>query len=156
MRVKGRTMVPDRIERELMLRHPVERVWQALTTAEGLAGWFGSAAEIDLRPGGRLWMRWESLDVEAEATVTVVEPPHRFGYRWGIDGLLPDDPHRNDVVFTLSPTADGTRLRVVESGFDQVVEDVGRAAHKDNSEGWDSELADLVAYLDSAGDGATA
>ena len=44
--------IPDRIERTLELAHPVERVWDALTSAEGLGGWFGTSAEVDLRPGG--------------------------------------------------------------------------------------------------------
>jgi uncharacterized protein YndB with AHSA1/START domain len=143
-------MVPDQIEREMVLRHPVERVWKALTTAEGLAGWFGSHAEIDLRPGGQLHLRWEQPSMENDATVTVVEPPERFGFRWEIQGLPPDDPRRTEVVFTLSAVAEGTRLRVVESGFAQAAEDVARQAHKGNSEGWDAELADLVAYLDGA------
>lgn len=143
-------MVPDQIEREIVLRHPVERVWQALTTAAGLAGWFGSHAEIDLRPGGQLRLRWEEYNAEGDATITVVEPPGRFGFRWGIDGLPPDDPRRTEVVFTLTAVAEGTRLRVVESGFAQVAEDLARQAHKGNSEGWDAELADLVAYLDGA------
>lgn len=141
-------MVPDSIEREIVLKHPVERVWTALTTAEGLAGWFGSAAEIELRPGGRAWFRWEEQDAEGDATITVVEPPRRFGFRWEIDGLPPDDPRRTEVTFTLTPTADGTRLQLVETGFAQLTDDLGNAAHKGNSEGWDIELADLVAYLD--------
>lgn len=144
-------MVPDKIEREVLLSHPVERVWQALTTAEGLAGWFGSAAEIDLRPGGRLWLRWESLQAEVEATVTVVEPPNRLGFRWSIDGLPAEHPHRNEVEFTLTPSDRGTVVRVVESGFAEVAADIGRVAHKSHSDGWDSELADLVAYLDRDG-----
>jgi uncharacterized protein YndB with AHSA1/START domain len=145
-------MLPNRIERELILRHPVERVWQALTTAEGLAGWFGTAAEVDLRPGGRLWMRWEPHDVEDEAIVTVVEPPHRFAFRWRMLGMPPDHPHRNEVVFTLTPIPDGTRLTMVESGYAQVAEDIGRAAYEDNCQGWDSELGELVAYLNQSRD----
>ena len=43
---------PDRIERTLELAHPPATVWAALTTAEGLAAWFGDEADIDLRPGG--------------------------------------------------------------------------------------------------------
>lgn len=143
-------MVTDRIERELVLRHPVERVWQALTTATGLGGWFGSAAEIDLRPGGRAWFRWEELGEEGEATITVVDPPRRFGFRWDIQGLPADDPRRTEVVFTLTPAAEGTRLQLVETGFAQVAEELAQAAYKSNSEGWDAELADLVAYLDAS------
>src|SRR5579859_3048552 len=43
---------PDRIERTVELAHPPGRVWAALTTAEGLAAWFGNEVTIDLRPGG--------------------------------------------------------------------------------------------------------
>jgi uncharacterized protein YndB with AHSA1/START domain len=43
---------PDRIERTVDVAHPPEKVWAALTTAEGLSAWFGNEAEIDLRPGG--------------------------------------------------------------------------------------------------------
>jgi uncharacterized protein YndB with AHSA1/START domain len=42
---------PDRIERTVELAHPPGAVWAALTTAEGLAAWFGDEAAIDLRPG---------------------------------------------------------------------------------------------------------
>ena len=41
---------PDRIERTMELAHPPAKVWAALTTAEGLAAWFGEEAAIDLRP----------------------------------------------------------------------------------------------------------
>ncbi|MFG1997447.1 SRPBCC domain-containing protein [Actinoplanes sp. NPDC048988] len=40
---------PDRIERTLELAQPPERVWAALTTADGLGTWFGNSAEVDLR-----------------------------------------------------------------------------------------------------------
>ncbi len=43
----------DRIEREIHLRAPVERVWQVITEPRYVAQWFGQKAEIDLRPGGR-------------------------------------------------------------------------------------------------------
>src|ERR1700691_4043378 len=39
---------PDRIERTVELAHSPARVWAALTTAEGLAAWFGDEATIDL------------------------------------------------------------------------------------------------------------
>jgi uncharacterized protein YndB with AHSA1/START domain len=143
-------VVPDKIERELVLKHPIDRVWTALTTAEGLAGWFGSTAEIDLRPGGRLFLRWDELGAEGTATVETVEPPHRFSFWWGIEGLPDDDPRRTLVEFTLTAVEEGTLLRLVESGFAQVEEEIGRAAQAGNTEGWDSELGDLVAYLDAA------
>ncbi|WP_336216056.1 SRPBCC domain-containing protein [Nonomuraea sp. LPB2021202275-12-8] len=143
-------MVSGTIEREVVLRHPIERVWAALITAEELSRWFGSVAEIDLRPGGRAYFRWEDLGQESVATITVVDPPHRFAFRWGIEGLPGNDAPQTVVEFTLEQVPDGTRLRLVESGFAQAADDVARSAHKANSQGWDAELVDLGAYLDAA------
>jgi hypothetical protein len=41
--------IPDRIERTVCTERPLERVWTAITTAEGLGTWFAHSAEIDLR-----------------------------------------------------------------------------------------------------------
>lgn len=143
-------MVSDTIERVVVLRHPIERVWATLTTAEGLSGWFGSVAEIDLRPGGRVFFRWDDLDDESTATITVVDPPYRFAFRWAMEGLPQDSAPQTFVEFTLEPVTEGTRLCLVESGFAQAAVDMARSAHKTNSQGWDAELADLEAYLDAA------
>lgn len=143
-------MIPDRIERERVLRHPVERVWAALTTAEGLSQWFGSVAEIDLRPGGRAYFRWEDLDDESVATITTVEPPHRLAFSWPMEGWPEGEAPQTLVTLTLEPVAGGTRLRLVESGFAQAPDDVSRSAHEANSQGWTTELGDLESYLDAA------
>jgi uncharacterized protein YndB with AHSA1/START domain len=140
---------PDRIERTVQVAHPPQKVWAALTTAEGLAAWFGNQAEIDLRPGGRARMTWTSGHV-ADMRVERVEEPSVFGFTWGIAGLPDDDPRRTYVEFTLEPAGAGTRLTVVESGFAQLPDDAYRAAYDGNTDGWAKELAELVAYLDAA------
>ena len=140
---------PDRIERTVELAHPPGKVWAALTTPEGLASWFGQQATIDLRPGGAARMRWTdgfTVDMRVER----VEEPTLFGFTWQIYGLPEDDPRRTYVEFTLEPTGTGTRLRVVESGFAQLPEDAHRKAHDGNTEGWTSELGELVDYLGAA------
>ena len=140
---------PDRIERIVELPHPPSMVWAALTTAEGLAAWFGNQAGIDLRPGGPAWMKWTD-GAAADMRVERVEEPAVFGFTWRIYGLPEDDPRRTYVEFTLEPTDTGTRLTVVESGFAQLPEDSYRKAYDGNSQGWKSELGELAAYLDAA------
>jgi uncharacterized protein YndB with AHSA1/START domain len=141
---------PDRIERTVELAHPPARVWAALTTAEGLGAWFGDEATIDLRPGGAARMRWNEEGFTAEMRVERVEEPVVFGFTWGIYGLPAGDARRTYVEFTLEPAGAGTRLRVVESGFAQLPEDVYRKAYDGNTEGWAKELGELAAYLDAA------
>ena len=139
---------PDRIERTLQLAHPPERVWAALTTAEGLGTWFGNRAEVDLRIGGEVKLAWDSGD-SATLTIERLEPPRVFAYTWRIYGLPEDDPRRTHVEFTLAATSTGTTLTMVETGFAQLP-DLGdhTVAYKGNIEGWTSELGELVAYLD--------
>lgn len=141
---------PDRIERTVELAHPPAAVWAALTTAEGLAAWFGDAAEIDLRPGGAARMSWAAEGFTAQLRVERVEEPRVFGFTWGIYGLPEDDPRRTYVEFTLAPAGPGTRLTVVESGFAQLPEDLHRKAFDGNTEGWRKELGELARYLDAA------
>ena len=140
---------PDRIERTVRIGRPPDQVWAALTTAEGLAAWFGNEATIDLRPGGSARMRWTGGET-AEMRVERVEEPRVFGFTWHIVGLPEDDPRRTYVEFTLEPSGSGTRLTVVESGFAQLPEDAYRKAYDGNTQGWASELGELVAYLDAA------
>jgi uncharacterized protein YndB with AHSA1/START domain len=140
---------PDRIERTMELAHPPVKVWSALTTAEGLSAWFGQEAGIDLRPGGQAWMKWDNGH-RAEMRVERVEEPAVFGFTWHIYGLPDEDPRRTYVEFTLEPAGAGTRLTVVESGFAQLPEDAYRVAFDGNSQGWPSELGELVSYLDAA------
>ena len=140
---------PDRIERTVELAHPPEQVWAALTTADGLASWFGNQAGIELQPGGEAWMTWDhgfSVDMRVER----VHEPEVFGFTWPIFGLAKEDPRRTYVEFTLEPTPTGTRLTVVETGFAQLPPDAFRSAYDGNADGWASELAELVSYLDTA------
>jgi uncharacterized protein YndB with AHSA1/START domain len=138
---------PDRIERTVELAARPERVWAALTTAEGLGAWFGDEAAIDLRPGGVAWMTWAgryTVDMRVER----VEEPTVFGFTWQISGLPEDDPRRTYVEFTLEPAGTGTRLRVVETGFAQLPDDVYRTEYDGHTKGWQSELGELAGYLD--------
>jgi hypothetical protein len=73
-----------------------------------------------------------------------------FGFTWHIYGLPDDDPRRTYVEFTLEPAGAGTRLTVVESGFAQLPEGAYRKAFEANTQGWGSELGELVDYLDAA------
>jgi uncharacterized protein YndB with AHSA1/START domain len=140
---------PDRIERTVEIAHPPATVWAALTTAEGLSAWFGHEATIDLRPGGSAQMRFDNGSTVV-MRVERVEEPTLFSYTWQIYGLPEEDPRRTYVEFTLEPAGAGTRLTVVESGFAQLPDDAYRAAYHANTQGWASELGELVDYLDAA------
>ena len=145
-------MTPDRIERETLIAAPVERVWELVTAPEHVGTWFGDAgAEIDLRPGGAMALRWEEHGT-VRARVERVEAPRVFAYRWA--SRMEAEPAAGAstlVEFFLEPDARGTLLRVVESGFaalDVPADEQERKA-KGNGDGWDHELRDLADYARS-------
>lgn len=140
---------PDRIERTLEVAHAPSEVWAALTTAEGLGTWFGNEASIDLRPGGSAWMTWNEGH-RANLRVERVEEPSVFGFTWNTDELSEDDPRRTYVEFTLEAVGAGTRLTVVETGFAQLPDDLHQKEYDGHTQGWKSELGELVEYLDAA------
>jgi uncharacterized protein YndB with AHSA1/START domain len=131
------------IERETMIAAPVERVWSLLTEAEHVGDWFCDAgAEIDLRPGGAMVLRWTEHGT-THARVVDVEPHRRFSYRWAAEAESEQIEGNSTLVeFTLDPTDEGTRLRVVESGFEDlaVTDEQRRARVEDNTEGWEIQL----------------
>ena len=145
-------MVHDHIERETVIEAPVERVWQLITEAEHVGRWFGDAgAEIDLRPGGDMVIHWAEHGT-SHGRVVELEPHTRFSYRWAPfkdpAGGDPVEGNSTLIEFTLASEGDGTRLRVVESGFAALAtSDEQRVKnHAGNVKGWGAELADLAEY----------
>jgi uncharacterized protein YndB with AHSA1/START domain len=145
-------VMTDHIERETVINAPVERVWALITEAEHLGRWFGDAgAEIDLRPGGALVVRWAEHGT-SRARVVAVEPHTRFSYRWAPfkdpGGEEPIEGNSTLVEFTLQPDGDGTRLRVIESGFAALAtSDAQRAKNAaGNTRGWELETDELREY----------
>ena len=145
-------MANDRIEREITIAAPVERVWSVLTEAEHIGGWFADAgAEIDLRPGGELVMRWQEHGV-SRARVEAVEPPHRFAYRWTAHHAQGEEPAEGNstlVEFTLTPEDGATRLRVVETGFAALATtpEQRQGNYQENVGGWKQMLPRLEEYV---------
>lgn len=137
----------DEIRRELLVEAPIERVWEALTSADELAQWFGDSAEIDLRPGGRARFGWSEFNSVSECIVETVERPSRFSFRWEAVKDTPVEELSTLVEFTLRPDGDATRVTMVESGFAALPEDVYQDSIDGNTSGWDAELRDLSAHL---------
>jgi uncharacterized protein YndB with AHSA1/START domain len=144
---------PDKIERQLLLKASIERVWAAITTAEGLANWFPDKVELDLRPGGEAWFTSDQYGRD-RVVIEVVDPPHRFAWTWktgledwgNLEIPVEEAPHTR-VEFTLEAVGDMTRLHFVESGFASLPADRVKKAREDNTEGWTEALAELEKYI---------
>jgi uncharacterized protein YndB with AHSA1/START domain len=141
----------DRIERDVLIAAPVERVWELITSADHVGRWFADAgAEIELRPGGMLSLSWRDHGT-FYGRVEAVDPPRRFAWRWlsAIGSRAEPTPANSTLTeFTLATEGDGTRVAVIESGFDALDMDAAErtAALASHTRGWPAELDDLVTY----------
>lgn len=142
-------MVPQRIEREVVIDAPVEVVWSVVTEPEHISGWFSDSAVLDLRPGGSMILRWNDFGT-VQGRVERVEPPHFFSFRWALDpGSDIADGNSTLVEFRLRAERESTLLTVVETGFpDLAGPDDEKQRHVDSHRrGWELELDELGAYV---------
>jgi uncharacterized protein YndB with AHSA1/START domain len=144
-------MVPQRIERDILIDAPVDIVWAVVTEPEHISGWFSDSADLELRPGGRALLHWNRYGT-VHGRVERVEPPHFFSFRWVVDrdpGADLVEANSTLVEFSLSAEGEGTRLTVVESGFrDLAGPDDEQQRHVDSHRrGWELELGELGEYV---------
>ena len=147
-------MVPDRVEREILIDAPPDVVWSVVTEAEHVGRWFSDSAAVDLRPGGELILTWDEHGA-VYWRVEKVDPPHFVSFRWlrpvqdqsGGDDLREDNSTL--VEFSLDPEGEATRLRVVESGFRELAgsEDENAKDAEEHHRGWELELDELRDYV---------
>src|SRR5207244_4347998 len=117
----------DRIEKQIILKAPVARVWRALTDATEFGAWFGFRTEGKFAPdpcvkGRTTCAGHEHLTVEI--AIERMEPERLFAYRWHPYAIDPKVDYSAEpttlVEFRLERVKEGTRLTVVESGFDKL------------------------------------
>jgi uncharacterized protein YndB with AHSA1/START domain len=134
---------PGTIALEFDLRHPPQKVWRALTDPTLLAEWLLPVLGFELTPGAAFTFKTQAYpgwDGTVNCRMLEIEPQRKLSYAWTVPFL------DTVVTFTLTPTATGTRLSVVQTGFrpDQKQESGGARY------GWKmmgQKLADLLGRL---------
>jgi uncharacterized protein YndB with AHSA1/START domain len=163
---KGAGVAADSVEREILIEASPEVVWGVITEPRQISRWFSDEADVEgrvgadgtltWRPGGRGGRRESDLIVPIR--VVEAEPFRRFSFRWNHpQGAEPDERNSALVEFSLVEEADGTRLKVVESGIDLVTHDEeGKARYlEEHGHGWGRHLGELLDYVASTAREAT-
>ena len=136
------------VRRTITINAPVEKVWAAITEPEHLVKWFPEKAELGSAgvgsTGSFTWADHGTFPVSIEQ----IDPLRSITYRWSNVSEEPLDPaHSTVFTFTLEPSDGATSLTVLETGFDTLPDPT--TALESNRGGWNSELDELVAYLES-------
>jgi len=145
----------DRIQKEITLRASKSRVWRALTDAQEFGTWFRVALDGPFTPGSAThghitYPGYEHL--KWEAVVQKIEPERLFSFTWHPFAVEPGTDYSKEVPtlveFTLEKTVTGTRLRVVELGFDKLPAHRRDTAFQRNGEGWAIQMQNIAQYLE--------
>jgi uncharacterized protein YndB with AHSA1/START domain len=149
------TTSTDRIERQIHIKAPRSKVWRSLANAESFGEWFGVALKGKRFTAGEpcegniTYPGYEHL--VWQVVVERVEPERLFSFRWHPYAVDPDVDYSGEpttlVTFELEETADGTLLRLIESGFDGIPPNRRPDAFRMNSQGWDEQMKNIDAYV---------
>jgi uncharacterized protein YndB with AHSA1/START domain len=144
----------DRIEKDVVLRAPRTRVWQALADSGAFGQWFGVELAGPFAPGARLTgrIRHEGYEhLPFEITIERMESERVLAWRWHPHSVDPDVDYSDEpttlVVFELADDPEGTRLTVVESGFDGIPLERRMTAYRGNDDGWAQQMVAIERYL---------
>src|SRR3984885_14520613 len=154
-------MSNDHIEKQVVLRAPLDRVWRAISDSQEFGQWFGVRIDGPFVAGTWVTATITGTTVDEEVAemqrphagaratwqIVAVEPPRRFAYRWppfAVDGGVDYGNEPTTLVeFILSERADGVLLSIVESGFAAIPQSRRADAFEANSGGW-AKQAELV------------
>ena len=147
-------MSENRIEKQIELKSPPARVWKALTDHKEFGQWFGCVFEGPFAvgksvPGTLNFPGFEHLQWAVD--VKVMEAPRVFAFTWHpypADASIDYSKEPPTLVeFTLHAAGSGTRLVVVESGFEKIPANRRLEAFRMNTEGWVEQLENVAKYV---------
>src|SRR5688572_27188429 len=144
----------DRIEKQVVLDASRARVWRAITDVAQFNAWFGVQLGQPFTPGAEVSGQ---ITIKAYAHVTMsiwietMEPERFFSFRWHPYAVEPGVDYSAEpttlVSFTLDEVPEGTRLTIVESGFDAIPASRRAEAFSMNDQGWTGQAENIRKFL---------
>ncbi|MBZ9936564.1 SRPBCC family protein [Mesorhizobium sp. BR1-1-16] len=163
-------MDTNEIRKQIVLKAPRERVWNAIAESGAFGTWFGVEIDGPFVAGREAVGKIVPTKVDAEVAklqepyrgtvfrirIVQIDPMHLFSFRWHPFAVDPTKDYESEpmtlVSFELADVEGGTRLTITETGFDQLPIDRRRAALEANDGGWEHQAQLVAKYLASAGE----
>jgi uncharacterized protein YndB with AHSA1/START domain len=155
----------DSIEKKILLRAPVHRVWRALSDSSEFGNWFGVKFDGPFAPDASVHGVIVPTTVNAEVAsaqkpyegmpfdikIEQMDPERMFSFRWHPYAIERDVDYSAEpttlVVFALEQVANGVMLTVTESGFDRIPLARRAKAFTANEGGWSMVVKLIEEYL---------
>ena len=158
-------MLTNRIEKTILLRAPLKRVWRAVPDSTEFGNWFGMRFNAPFAPEATMTAVIVPTTVNQEVAkmqkpyegisfaikIEQMQPERLFSFRWHPGAVEPGIDYASEpttlVVFTLEQAPDGVQLTVTESGFDQIPLARRAKAFGANEGGWTLVIKLVEEYL---------
>ena len=144
----------DRIVKQITLDAPRSRVWRALTDVSQFNAWFGVSLTKPFEPGAEISGKISIKNYEHVTMMIWIERMERerfFSFRWHPYAIEPGVDFSAEpttlVTFTLEDATGGTKLTIVESGFDAIPESRRAKAFTMNEKGWAGQAENIRKFL---------
>ncbi|WP_145044784.1 MULTISPECIES: SRPBCC family protein [Paenibacillus] len=98
--------LPD-IRQQVLLHAPVSKVWEIVSTAQGMGRWF-MPSDLEATEGHEFILEAGPFG-QSPCKVIEVKPEHKLSFRWGKDWTL---------TFELEEQPEGTQFTLIHSGWD--------------------------------------
>ena len=145
----------DRIEKKVVLRAPLSRVWQAIADSKQFGEWFRVQIQEPFTAGEKVKGKitipgYEHVQFEME--IDRIEPQRYFSYRWHPYAIDPKTDYSKEpttlVEFRLEEIEGGTSLTITESGFDRIPASRRAEAFRMNDNGWAGQAKQIATYVE--------
>src|SRR6266545_4276096 len=146
----------DRIDKEILLKASRSRVWRAISTPREFGEWFKvdmTGVEFKAGQPARGKMTYPGYEgMPFEIVIDRIEAERLLSFRWHPYAIDQNVDYSNEpmtlVEFKLEEVADGTKLTVTESGFDNIPLARRAEAFRMNSEGWAIQMENVRKYVE--------
>ncbi|WP_460217699.1 SRPBCC family protein [Psychroserpens sp. MEBiC05023] len=134
----------DKISKEKVFNHPIDKVWDAITKAEEISAWF-IQADFKAEKGYQYLFTSEPNEKGCTTISGIVKEanPYVLVYTW----IVADTEIETTVTWKLESVSEGTKLYLEHSGISNYAGDTAVAMFESFNGGWDNCINELIAYL---------
>jgi len=143
-----------KIERTVEIMAPVSKVWEAIIDHKKFGEWFRCKLDQPFKEGEMStgMMTYPGFEhVEWNAKVIRIENEKCLEFSWPpyIEDEAVDLEKELwlDCTFELTAIADGTLLKITESGFDRLSPAIRDDARRGNEQGWKIQAGHILDYV---------
>lgn len=157
------------IEKQVLLKASLARVWSAISDSAQFGAWFGMLTDGPFVPGKKVVGTIQPTKVDPDVAkmqephkgmpfsieIVTIDPQREVSFRWHPFAIDKEKDYSSEpttlVRFVLEEKPDGVLLTITESGFENIPIERRAKAMEANDGGWAHQCKLIEKYLGQTG-----